>query len=319
MTERYPKISCSQLFCVLMLSRLSAEIVYPRSSSGTPLEAVAALAISELLRFIAALPVIVYSFKGTNVHRAVYNKSRALGWTGAALAGILLLAAALRTLIGLSQFSVKSLLPGGAMWIVFAVGVIFAVYSVAMGTEALARSGAIFLIAAALVTVAVMLGNIPYINNQSIESFTRLGDFTGLIGDVIERLMRGGEYLIFAAMLPYVSHNRKSELGRTALLFALFSTLAAVGITVMNCLVLREVYGLCEFPFLAAASLSDISLFKRLDGFAAAVWSLAAAFRSGAMALAAVNAVSEVYRAARSARNAPENQLEHHGERGEAQ
>lgn len=312
MTDKYPKISCSQLFCVLMLSRLSAEIVYPRSSGGTPLEAVLAVAISELLRFIVALPVIVYSFKGANIHRAVYNKSRVLGWLGAAFAALLLLAAALRTLISLSQFAVKNLLPGGAMWIIFVLGVGFAVYSVVMGTEALARSGAIFLVAAALVTVAVMLGNIPYINNQSVESFTRLGDWTALIGDVIERLMRGGEYLIFAAMLPYVRHNRKSELGRTSLLFALFSSIAAAAVTVVNCLVLREMYGLCEFPFLASASLSDISLFKRLDGFAAAVWALAAAFRSGVMALAAVNAVSEVYRAGHSA---PENRLE----RGEAQ
>lgn len=300
MVERYPKISCSQLFCVLMLSRLSAEIVYPRSSVGTPLEAVIAAAISELLRFVVALPVIVYSFRGANIHRAVYRKNRVLGWLGAVFAGILLLAAALRTLINVSQFAVKNLLPGGAMWVVFALGVGFAVYSVVMGTEALARSGAIFLVAAALVTISVMLGNVPYITGQSVESFSRLGDWTSLVGDVIERAMRGGEYLIFAAMLPYVSHNRKSELGRTVLLFTLFSALAAVGITVMNCLVLREMYGLCEFPFLAAASLSDISLFKRLDGFAAAVWSLGAVFRSGVMALSAVNAVSEVYRAGHS-------------------
>lgn len=301
MVERYPKISCSQLFCVLMLSRLSAEIVYPRSSSGTPLEAVCAAAISELLRFIVALPIIVYSFKGTNVHRAVYRKNRALGWIGAVFAGLLLLAAALRTLIDLSQFAVKNLIPGGAMWIMFVLGAGFAVYSVVMGTEALARSGTIFLIAAALATIAVMLGDIPYFNSGSVESLTHLGDWTALVGDVIERTMRGGEYLIFAAMLPYAAHNRKSELGRTVLLFALFSTIVAVGITVMNCLVLREMYGLCKFPFLAAASLSDISLFKRLDGFAAAVWSLGAAFRSGVMALSAVNAVSEVYRAGHTA------------------
>lgn len=303
MAERYPKISTSQLFCVLLLSRLSAEVVYPRTSTGTPLEAVAAAAVSELLRFVVALPVIIYSFKGANVHRSVYNKSRVLGWTGAVFAGLLLLAAALRTLINLSQFAVKNLIPGGAMWLVFVIGAVFAVYSAVMGTEALARSGAIFLIAAALVTVAVMLGNIPYINIRSIESFTRFGDGTSFVSDVIERTMRGGEYLIFAAMLPYVSHNRKSELGRTVILFTVFSALAAIGITVMNCLVLREMYGLCEFPFLAAASLSDISLFKRLDGFAAAVWSLGAAFRSGVMVLAAGNAVAEVYRAGHPAGN----------------
>lgn len=312
MTDNYPKISASQLFCVLMLSRLSAEIVYPRSALGTPLEAIIAAAISEVLRFVVALPVIVYSFKGANFHRAVYRKNRALGWLGAVFAGLLLLAAALRTLINVSQFAVKNLLPGGAMWVVFALGVGFAVYSVVMGTEALARSGAIFLVAAALVTIAVMLGNIPYITGRSVESFSSLGDWTNLVGDVIERAMRGGEYLIFAAMLPYVAYNRNSKLGRTVLLFTLFSAIAAVGITLMNCLVLREMYGLCEFPFLAAASLSDISLFKRLDGFAAAVWSLGAVFRSGVMALAAVNVVSEVYRAAHSA---PKNQFK----RGEAQ
>ncbi|MCI5578136.1 MAG: hypothetical protein MR364_01365, partial [Oscillospiraceae bacterium] len=58
---------------------------------------------------------------------------------------------------------------------------------------------------------------------------------------------------------------------------------------------LREMYGQCEFPFTAAASLSDISLFKRLDGFAAAVWLLCAAFRVGAMLLSAKMALTEVY------------------------
>ena len=297
MINRYPKISPSQLFCVLMLSRLSAEIIYPRSSSGTPLEALLAVAISEVIRFVIALPVIIYSFKGCNVHRAVYNKSRVLGWIGAAFAALLLLGTALRTMLGLSQFAVKNLLPGGEIWLVFALAAIFAVYSAFMGTEALARSGAIFLVAAALVTLGVMLGDVSYINSRSFDGFMEFGDGSSLVSDVIERVMRGGDYLIFAALLPYISHNRRSELGRTAIFFAVFSTLAALAVTAMNCLVLREMYGMCEFPFLAASSLADISLFKRLDGFAAAVWSLGAAFRSGVMVLAAGNALVEVYRA----------------------
>ena len=57
-------ISTSQLFCVLLLCRLSAEIVYPRTVSGTAGEAILALIISEIVRFALALPVIIYSFKG---------------------------------------------------------------------------------------------------------------------------------------------------------------------------------------------------------------------------------------------------------------
>ena len=300
MTEKYPKISTSQLFCVLMLSRLSAEIVYPRTVSATPMEAIVAVVISEVIRFLLALPLIVYSYKGNNIHRAVYNKNRFFGWLGAIFAAILLLSASLRTLLNLSQFSAKNLVPNGVLWIIFTLAAAFAVCSAVMGTEALARSGAIFLVAAAIVTITVMLADIPYINRDSFESFTRTGDNSSLIPDIIERVMRGGDYLIFAAMLPYVSVKHHSGLGRTAVLSTLFSALSVLTVCCVNCLVLREMYGQCEFPFLAAASLSDISLFKRLDGFAAAVWSLCAAFRSGVMLLCAENAVIEVYRAGHS-------------------
>lgn len=302
MFKEYPKISYSQLFCMLMVSRLSAEIVYPRTASGTALEAIIALVISELVRFFLALPLIIYSFNGSNVHRSVYNKNKALGWLGAVFAALLLIAAALRTMLNLSQFAVRSLLPGGIMWIIFALAAAFAVYSALMGTEALARAGTIFLIATAIVTLTVMIADIPFIKGRSFENLTDLGDNSALLGDIIERVMRGGDYLIFAAMLPYVSRNRKSELGRTAILFGVFSTLVALAVCTFNCLVLRGLYGQSEYPFLASASLSDISLFKRLDGFAAAVWALCAAFRCGVLLLSAENALIEVYKAGHSPR-----------------
>lgn len=300
MYKEYPKISTSQLFCMLLVSRLSSEIVYPRTASGTGLQAVLALTVSELVRFLLALPLIIYSFGGCNIHRSVYNRNKTLGWLGAVFAALLLVAAALRTMFNLSQFAVKSLLPGGAMWIVFALAAIFAVYSALMGTEALARSGAIFLIAAAIVTITVMVADIPFITARSFDSFPVYGDNSTFIQDIIGRVMRGGDYLIFAAMLPYVSHNRKSDLGRTAVLFGVFSTAAALLICSVCCLVLREMYGQTEYPFLAAASLADISLFKRLDGFGAAVWALCAAFRCGVLLLSAEHALIEVYRAGRS-------------------
>lgn len=300
MGKSHPKISAAQLFCILMVSRLSSEMVYPRTVSGTALEAVLAVVISELVRFLLALPLIIYSFGGNNVHRSVYNKNRFFGWTGAVFAAMLLLGGALRTMLNLSQFTVKNLLPGGTVWIVFALAAIFAVYCAAAGVEAAARAGAIFLVMAAIVTAVVMLGVIPYINSQSFESFGRFGDNSGLLGEIIERVMRGGDYLIFAAMLPYVSYNRKSELGRTAVLFTVFSTLAVLLVCSVSCLVLRGMFGQSEYPFTAVASLADIALFKRLDGFSAAAWSLCGAFRCGVMALSAELALLEVYRASRS-------------------
>lgn len=288
------KISASQLFCLLLLSRLSVEIVFPRTASAAAVEAISALVISELARFALALPLIVYSFNGDNFHRAVCKKNRFFGWIGALFAALLLTGAALRTLFYTSEFTVKNLLIGGAMWTVFIISVILAVYAAVMGTEALARAGAIVLIAAAIVTVAVILADIPYMRPAAI---TGGGDFDEFLDELVERFLRGGDYLIFSALLPYVDKKTKYSAGKCVLLFAMFSTLLSVLICVVNCLVLREMYGLCEYPFIAAASLSDVAFFKRLDGAAASVWILCAVFRSGVMLLAAGKTISEVYRA----------------------
>lgn len=288
------KISASQLFCLLILSRLSVEIVFPRTASAAAVEAISALVISELVRFALALPLIVYSFNGDNIHRAVRQKNRFFGWVGALFAALLLTGASLRTLFFTSEFTVKNLLIGGSMWTIFIISVVLAVYAAVMGTEALARAGVIVLMAAALVTVAVMLADIPYMRPAAI---TGGGDFNEFLDELVERFMRGGDYLIFAALLPYVDKKTKYSAGKCALLFAMFSTLLSVLLCVVNCLVLREMYGLCEYPFIAAASLSDVAFFKRLDGAAAAVWMLCAVFRSGLMLLAAGKTVSEIYHA----------------------
>ncbi len=290
-------ISASQLFCILLLCRLSAEIVYPRTVSGTALEGILALVISEAVRFILALPVVIYSFKGTNIHRAVYSKNKFFGWCGAVFAALLLAGAALRTLFNSSQFAVKNLLNGGTSWVIFTISAVFAVYAAITGAEALARSGAIFLIAAALITLTVFLADIPYMRT---DGFAARGDFAALLGDTFERVMRGGDYLIFAALLPYVNKKKKSSSGKTVLWFAAASLLGGLLITVTSCLVLRDMYGLCEYPHIAAASLADIAFFKRLDGASAAVWTLCAAFRSGVMLFAAGSAVAEVYRAGKN-------------------
>lgn len=290
------RISASQLFCILMLSRLSAEIVYPRTQSGAAVEAISALVISELARFALALPLIVYSFKGVNIHRSVTRKNRFFGWCGGLFVAALLVGASFRTLFYTAEFTVKSLLIGGVMWSVFLISTVFAVYAAVMGAEALARAGAIFLAAAGLITAVVILADIPY---MKISAVTGGGDFDEFLGELTERFLRGGDYLIFAALLPYVNKKNSASSGKCALMFGLFSTLTAAGICIVNCLVLRELYGQSRYPFIAAASLADIAFFKRLDGAAAAVWMLCAVFRSGVMLLAAGKTLSEVWNAAR--------------------
>lgn len=297
------KISAAQLFCMLMLSRISAEIVYPMNGMGYGGETLFALMIAELIRFLLALPVIIYSARGSSFYCSAYKKNKFIGIVSAMVAFLLLLGAAMKSLLHSAVFAQQGLLPEAAPILFTAIVGLFALYAVFMGAEALARSGTLFLIAAAIITVAVMLADIPYMKWSAMSLPS--GQYEGLLEDVIERLLRGGDYLIFAALLPYVSRRgREQKKGLSAcsavLFFALFSTLAGILLSGFYCLTLREFYGLTNYPFTAAASLSDIALFKRLDSIGAAVWTLCAAFRTGLMLFAAWSVWNEFIRALKS-------------------
>lgn len=312
--KNLPQISAAQLFCMLMLSRLSAEIAFPLSGTGYGGETLIALVIAEVIRFLLALPLIIYSAKGNNFYRAAYKKNKFIGWASAVIAFLLLAGAAVKSLFHTAVFAQRSLLPKGSPIVLALIVAGFALYAAIMGAEALARSGTLFLVAAAIVTAAVMLADIPYMKFEAMD-FPR-SQYSGLIGDITERLLRGGDYLIFAALLPFVApkkEKRKLNACGASLFFALFSTLAGVLLCAFYCLTLREFYGMTEYPFYAAASLSDIALLKRLDGFGAALWALCAAFRTGLMLFAAWSVLTEPIKNARG--KAPQNST---GEQGSA-
>lgn len=294
--DNSPKISAAQLFCLLMLSRLAAEIVYPRSGAGCGSETILAIITAELVRFVLGLPVIIYSCKNRSIYSAMCSKNRFFGIAGAVGAALLLAGAAVKTLWALSDFTVRTLLGGTPVWLVACFAAAFAVYAAYSGAESLARSGAIFLAAAALVTLTVVLADIPHMELR-VDMPAPRRTFEVFLEDVFERILRGGDYLIFAALAPFV-RVKKVSASAVALMFAFFSALAAVFLSGFYCLVLRELYGLVEFPLPAAASIADAGFFRRLDGGASAVWALGAALRAGLM-LFGIRAVYEQIRQVR--------------------
>lgn len=293
MQENSHKISAAQLFCILLLMRISAELVYPTSGGfgGTGL---AAALTAEAIRFVVALPVLIYSFKGRAFYAAIWRRNRFWGWASAVGAAFLLGGFTARTVVYSSQFAQRILLTNTPVLVIALLLLGFTVYSAVKGAEALARSGVLFLAAAAVITLLVILADIPYMKfDRELPQWT-----TELfITDLIERLTRSGEYLVFAALLPYVRDGGKARSGTRAgaagLWYALGGVLAAVLLCVFFGAVLGEYQSMTEYPIAAAASLSDIVLFKRLDGTACAVWILAAAFRCGMMVFSAFSILGE--------------------------
>lgn len=301
MQENSHKISAAQLFCILLLMRISAEFVYP-TSGGLGGTGLAAALTAEVIRFVVALPVLIYSFKGRAFYYAIWRRNRFWGWASATGAAALLGGFTARTVIYSADFAQRILLTNTPKILLALLLVGFAVYAAVRGAEAIARAGTLFLAAAAVITLLVILADIPYMQfDRELPDWT-----TGLfITDLIERLTRSGEYLVFAALLPYVreSGNAKSgtRSGAAGLWYALGGVLYAVLLCVFFGAVLGEYQSMTEYPLAAAASLSDVVLFKRLDGIASAVWLLAAAFRCGVMLFSLVSILGECRRKEESA------------------
>ena len=301
MQENSHKISAAQLFCILLLMRISAEFVYP-TSGGLGGTGLAAVLTAEVIRFVVALPVLIYSFKGRAFYYAIWRRNRFWGWASATVAAALLGGFTARTVIYSADFAQRILLTNTPKILLALLLVGFAVYAAVRGAEAIARAGTLFLAAAAVITLLVILADIPYMQfDRELPDWT-----TGLfITDLIERLTRSGEYLVFAALLPYVreSGNAKSgtRSGAAGLWYALGGVLSAVLLCVFFGAVLGEDQSMTEYPLAAAASLSDVVLFKRLDGIASAVWLLAAAFRCGVMLFSLVSILGECRRKEESA------------------
>ncbi len=279
-------ISKYQLFCILLLSRLASEIAFPQTGgfSGTGF---AALLTAEGIRLLLALPLFIYSARGRNVYTSVAAKSKVLSIFMAFVAAFSAVFLAVRTVFYTAEYAQRTIITGMSAAVIAVFIAAFAVYMTIKGAEALSRAGVLFLVAAGIVTLAVVLSDIPHLRMRDISGAELSESFWY---HVLEQLLRGGEYIVFAAFLPCL---REGGCG-TMLLFSLCSVVGVVLIGVFSMSVLGEFYGIAEYPFTAAAQLSDITLFKRLDGFAGAIWTLGGAFRAGLLSCAAYRSVSAV-------------------------
>lgn len=272
-------ISCYQLFCILLLSRLSSEIVFV-NSNGFDSTGFAAALITEALRLLLATPFIIYSLRGRDIYAAAAAKSRVLGAVFGFVAAVYAVYIAVMTVFYTAEFAQRTIVSGMSAAVLGVMIAAFAIYTAGKGAEGAARAGVLFLIVAGIVTAAVIFADIPHMRARDIGG-AELSE--QMWSQTLGNFKRGGEYLIFAALLPRV----KKGAGSAVMTYALIAAVGVLLIGVFNMSVLGEYYGRTEYPFIAAAQLADIALFKRLDGFAGAVWTLCAAFKCGLLLHAA--------------------------------
>ena len=127
-SENSHKISAAQLFCILLLMRVSSELAYP-SKGGFGGSGLAAALTAEAVRFVIALPVLIYACKGGGFYAAVWRKNRFLGWVAAVGAALLLAGFVVRTAVYASGFVRRNMLLKTPQLLIALLMAAFAVYA----------------------------------------------------------------------------------------------------------------------------------------------------------------------------------------------
>ena len=280
------RISAAQLFCLLTLCSLSAELVFPYLGGYTT-EQLLAVVIAAAVRAVVAFPIIIYSFCGDSLYAAIAKKNRILGWIAALIAFLMLSGYAAITVYNTVGFVQRNMLPNSEVILLIAIVIAFSVYCAVKGIEGISRASVVIFVISAIIIITVVLADIPHMEAGGImptDRITGIETDDGIVSQVLKRLLCSGEYLAFAVLLPRVRREHLSA-GKAALFYALANALVGVGLFVLYSVVLGELYSVSEFPFAAVSQLADVVLIKRMDGIACAFATILIAITYGSVLL----------------------------------
>lgn len=294
------KIGWGQLGIVLALSRIFAEAAnFPRDDINYGMQRFTVIVLSFLLLAAALAPVFVLLRKmpGENVFSAAAKKSPAAAKTLAVVYLALLLTTMVTTTVQLEFYTSSTIFDTAPAWVVILFALIACLYGTVKGLSAVTRAGVViaggFLVLLILVICGVAQDvRLSYLTPTLVE---RPGD---LLSEVLSEFSKNTEAVVFLALCSQVR-----EKARRSLYVYFGLTLSAMLLmTFLYNTVLGEYLDRTSFPFYLLSSLSDVSLFQRLDGIDAAVWTTAAIIKLSLMTAAAAGAVKSAFGGRRAPR-----------------
>ena len=261
------KIGWGQLGIVLVISRIFAEAAnFPSDDINYGMQRFTVIIISYLLSAILLIPVFIMARrydKGEETFKN--NKAFAI-----ALSAYLILAA-ISTMTRLQFYAASTIFDAAPPWllILFVSGV--CLYGLLKGIAAVARTGVIVAGGFLVLLITVIIGISGDIKIEYL--YPAITDNSSMLfGNILTELSKNAEAAIFAALLTTVRKDRVKSL----CLYFPVSLFALLLMTFLYNTVLGEYLNNVNFPFYALSSLSDITIFQRLDGIDVIIWLMTA-------------------------------------------
>ncbi len=263
------KISWGQMTVLLIITRISAEMIIPGELTRYGSDRFWSLLAAKLAVLMLFLPLIFLTvrFKGDNFLLPAIRRSKILGGALAVIFVVALAASTVETLVNL-QLYVSDVIFDSMLFITGAAAVAAAAfYGALKGFSAISRSS---IFALTLFAVLIVLITVTSWENMDVTflypSFIRDGNY--FMKSFFSEISSCSEILVFAVFCK----NIRSKPNRSVFFYLGAVLIILEGLNLLYNIILGPYLSALEYPLYYISSLSDIVIFQRLDGIDAVVW-----------------------------------------------
>lgn len=286
------KTGWGQLALALFSARIFSEATaLPDTDIIYGMQRYSVIILSFVLTAVLYIPLYIISRKndGSFIDIAV-SKNKAV----AVIFGIVWIAA---ILISMSETALRAYYyttstifeasPSPLMFVIISAVVIYALFK---GTEATVRTGVIVSAAFILLLILVLVSLFSEIETKHLY-LSVLDRPTTFFGEVLREFSKNSELLIYAVLCGGV----REKAHRSIVTYLSVSCGALLLMTFMYNTILGEYMESVNFPFYTLASISDISVFQRLNGIDTIVWTSAAIIKLSLFALSVKTLIEKCF------------------------
>lgn len=294
------KIGWGQLGIVLALSRVFSEAAnFPHDDITYGMQRFTVIVLSFVLLAAVLVPIMLLLKRrpNENLFSACRRYSPATAGVLAVIFTVSVFAMMITVTVRLEFYTSSTIFDASPAWLIILFVLIVCLYALLKGLPAVVRTGVFAAGGFLLLLVLVVCGTFENITLKYIYPAI-IDSPESLFGDVMREFSKNFEAVTFAALCSEV----REKAGKSLVVYFCLTLPALLLMTFLYNTILGEYLDVTGFPFYMLASLSDVSIFQRLDGIDVIVWLTAAVIRLSLLSLAVENACAGAFGNARAAK-----------------
>ncbi len=284
------RIGTAQLMILLFLSRLFNALTYipgmGSTVSGTAMLFSNLIGAGVLLLLFLPLVVMANRYPERSIVMNLRAGFHGIGSFCSIFYYLFLILLAAQTLAQFQFFMSNAIYPDAAVWVIILPMLLVAVYAAHAGIEGIARAGFLIFIAFCIAFAFIILSSVQ---NVDLYNVVPLGHkaVQEIMQGVYAVVSRGAELVLFCLLLPYAGKGTgTAAAGFTLLSFSVQEIIGFFILTVLGSFSYSQ-----TFPFFSLASMSEISVFQRMDALYMGIWVFVAFIRLSLLLLLAADII----------------------------